>query len=154
MSGYGGRPPGWNDPYGQQGQGGWDSYGQQGQAGLDSYGQYGAYEQQGYEYDYGYGYGPPGVPYGRADNSSAIAALCCNIAATVLCCNVLCFAGIVTAAIAIGKTATEPQTSRKLVLTSWAILGGALLLEIVLVVLVMAVDAGSSNDSSYGTGGV
>lgn len=139
MSGYGGRPPGWEDPYGQYGPpGGYGPYGQPGGSG---------YEQ----YDYRYGYGPPGVPNTPIDNSSAIVALICNIVATVMCCNVFCIGGIVTAAIAMGKTRTEPHSARKLVMWSWVILGIAVVLEIALIVILMFTADGESN-SPYGSG--
>lgn len=126
MSGYGGQPPpGWQDPYGGQGHG---SYGQ------DPYGRPPP------------GYGPPGVPHASVGNGGAIAALICNILAVVMCCNVLAIAGIVTSAIALGKAPGDPRSLRTLTIWSWAILAGAMILEIALIIL--AVAAGWTTDSN------
>lgn len=126
MSGYGGQPPGWDNPYGQQG-GGWDPYGE--------------YAQQ--------GYGPPGVPYTPASQGAAIAALVCNIVAT-LCC-LLGIPGIVTAAIALGKVNTEPESARTLTIWSWVIFAITMVLGITVIIIAFAVGAFSeeSGTSTY-----
>ncbi|SEG92416.1 hypothetical protein SAMN04489712_13349 [Thermomonospora echinospora] len=149
MSGYGDQSSGgWSDPYSYQ-SGGHDPAGQQG---WDPYGQY-AQHQQPTGQMYGYGYGPPGVPQGRVDNSSAIVALVCNSVATLICCNLLCIGGIVTSAIALGRAQTDPHESRSLVKWSWVILGVSLVLQILLIAVLMMAGAFSEDGSGYDSGG-
>jgi heme/copper-type cytochrome/quinol oxidase subunit 2 len=98
VSGYGGQPPGWQDPYGQQPQG----------------------YQGGYQDPYGYG--PQGYPpQPPASNGAAIGALVCNIILTMTCCGFLAVAGIITAAIAMGRAQTDPDSYRNLTRWSWII---------------------------------
>ncbi|MFI0351635.1 hypothetical protein [Actinomadura sp. 9N407] len=135
MSGYGGDPSGWNDPYGQaQGQG-WDTAGQ--------YGQQGAYGQQ------GYGYGPPGVPNtGGQTQGSTIAALVCNSVAVAMCCNVFTIPGIVTSAMAMSRSKTDPRSARTLTIWSWAIFAVALVLQVAFVAVMIVIDVNSPDDYS------
>ncbi|MFI0452345.1 hypothetical protein [Actinomadura sp. 6N118] len=139
MSGYGGQPPGWNDPYGQPqnpyGQGG------AGQSGWDPYGQYG--QPPGGSY----GYGPPGVHGPPASQGSAIGALIANIIVTLFCCGVFGIAGIVTSAMAMSKVHTDPNSARKLITWSWVIFGVSLVVGLIIMVVYVAVlyEAGSSN---------
>ena len=122
MSGYGGQPPGWQDPYGQSG---WDPQGQYA-------------HQQGWQDPYaGYGYGPPGVPQNQASNGSAIAALVCNIALFMLCASLLAIPGIVTAAVAMGRVQTDPQSARRLTAWSWGLFAGVIVLVIALIGLLI-----------------
>ncbi|MBC6460293.1 hypothetical protein [Actinomadura sp. HBU206391] len=132
MSGYGGQPPGWQDPYGQSGyqgggpQGWQDPYGQQGQ-----------------------GYGPPGVPYGSSGNGSTIGALICNILLTVLCCNLLAIPGIVTSTIAINRVQTNPDSARTLTAWSWVLFAANIVIMITFVtvgILLGWFDSDSSSD--------
>ncbi|GAA4487238.1 hypothetical protein GCM10023191_014860 [Actinoallomurus oryzae] len=137
-------PPGqpdWRDAYGQYGQGqnpygqdpyGQDPYGQNPYGAYDPYGQ-GAYGQGAYgQSAYGQGaygpYGPAGVPRG---NGMAIAALVANIVAAFLCCaGLLWIPGVITAAIALNKSDTDPESYRKLSITSWVCFAVNILLAI------------------------
>jgi hypothetical protein len=151
MSGYGGDPSGWNDPYGQgQGQGWNDAGGQYGQPGQQyDYGQPG-YGQQGYGQP-GYGYGPPGVPdTGGHAEGSTIAALVCTSVATAMCCNILAIPGIVTAAMAMSRSKTDPRSARSLTIWSWWILGVAIVLQILLFAVLIIIDANSPDYDSSG----
>jgi hypothetical protein len=145
MSGYGGAPPsGWEDPYG--GSQNWDQGGAYGQ-------QYGytqpGYGQPGYGQP-GYGYGPPGVsPHQSTGNASTIAALVCNAVAVVMCCNIIALPGLITAAIALGRAQTDPESSRRLTIWSWSLFAAAVLLGIILLVVWIAV--GVTSDSEYGS---
>ncbi|MFC5748706.1 hypothetical protein [Actinomadura rugatobispora] len=133
MSGYGGQPPGWNDPYGQ-GQGWNDPNAAQ------------HHQSPGYAY----GYGPPGVPNTAGETSgSTIAALICNCVAVAMCCNLLTIPGIVTAAMAMSRARTDPASSRKLTTWSWGILVVAFLLPVVIFCVLLGVDAanGGLDDS-------
>ncbi|MFG2006511.1 hypothetical protein ACGFNU_45930 [Spirillospora sp. NPDC048911] len=140
MSGYGGQPPGWNDPYGQPqspyGQGG------AGQSGWDPYGQYNQTP--------GYGYGPPGVYGPPASEGSAIGALIANIVVTLFCCGVTGIAGIITAAMGMSKVKTDPGAARKLTTWSWVIFGVSLVLGLVILVIYFAVIASEAGSSSSG----
>jgi hypothetical protein len=146
MSGYGGRPPsGWDDPYGGQQSGDpGGAYGQYGQG--YGYGQQG-YGQQGYGQQ-GYGYGPPGVPYQPANNGSTIAALVCNAVAILLCCNVVAIPGVITAAIALGRTQTDPPSARKLTIWSWSLFGASVAIGIIVLVVYIIIGVAAS-DSDY-----
>lgn len=133
MSGYGGRPPGSDDPYGSGAQG-WDPYGD-------------------YAY-YGYGYGPPGVPQTPTRNGSTIAALVCNCLLTAFCCGLLAIPGIITSGIALGRTQTDPDSARNLTLWSWVIFAINIALMVALVVIAITLgafeeDSGSGFDSGY-----
>jgi hypothetical protein len=150
MSGYGGQPPAWNDPYGQnQGQGqGWrDPYGADTQPGWDPYGQY----PRSPTHDYG----PPGVPPGRGTPGSAIAALVCTSVAVAMCCNVLAIPGIVTSVIAVNRSRTDPASTRNLTAWSWVILGVALAVQIIVILVLIILDVNSAgHDSGYDSGGI
>jgi hypothetical protein len=151
MSGYGGQPPGWNDPYGQQ-QPGWnDPYGtpnRQTQPNWDPYGQYAPQGQN------PYGYGPPGVYGPQASHGAAVGALIANIIATLFCCSILGIAGIVTSAMAMGRTQTNPESARKLTTWSWVIFGVGLVLGIVLIILYVVLVVNSDPDSLDNGSGV
>jgi hypothetical protein len=134
LSGYGGQPPGWQDPYGQPG---WDQGGSS-QGWQDPYGQPGQ------------GYGPPGVPYGSSGSGSAIGALICNILLTVLCCNVLAIPGIVTSAIAVNRVQTDPDSARSLTAWSWVIFAANIVIGITLIVVFYLVGGFDTNSSSSG----
>ncbi|MCD0447676.1 hypothetical protein LO762_00465 [Actinocorallia sp. API 0066] len=90
-----------------------------------------------------YGYGVPGHPnqyggYGppppAPNNGSAVAALICNIVLTVTCCGLFAVPGIITAAIAMSRTTTDPQSAARLTTISWVIFGVAIALGILLVI--------------------
>ncbi|MBD2900246.1 hypothetical protein amrb99_92470 [Actinomadura sp. RB99] len=132
MSGYGGVPPGWHDPYG--------GYGQGGTPGWDDAGAYGSY-------------GPPGVPQAPANNGSAIAALVCNCVVALLCCNIVAIPGIVTGALALGRVQTDPASARRLTIWSWSLFAASLLIGIIIAVVYFAVIL--THDPGYtSTGGV
>ncbi|MGH3387782.1 MAG: hypothetical protein ACRDOO_02780 [Actinomadura sp.] len=141
MSGYGGQPPGWQDPYGQSG---WDPQGQYA-------------HQQGWQDPYaqqGYGYGPPGVPQSQASNGSAIAALICNIVLFMFCASILALPGIVTAAVAMGRVQTDPHSARRLTMWSWALFAVVIVLGIVIIGLLIAFGVftemqGQETDSTF-----
>ncbi|MFC4056323.1 hypothetical protein ACFOY4_42130 [Actinomadura syzygii] len=149
MSGYGGQPPSWEDPYAGQQYGGQHYGGQQyggqqhGGPGYDPYG-----------YGPGYGYGPPGVPYATRSNGSAIAALVCCCVAVVLCCNVLAIPGIITGAIAVGRASTDPESSRRLTIWSWSILAVSFVIAIILFVVFVLIGAASEPDYDSTGGGI
>ncbi|GAA4082449.1 hypothetical protein [Actinomadura miaoliensis] len=164
MSGYGGQPSGWSDPYGQQ-DGGWQNTPQAGwsdpaaQPGWDPNGQYGTPQQPSYGYGTpqqpSYGYGPPGVPgQGHSGNGLAIAALICNVLLVVSCCNVLAIPGIVTSSLAISRSATDPGSARSLTMWSWVVFALALVIAIVVVIIAIIVDAGSSSSTYDSTGNI
>lgn len=135
MSGYGGSPPpGWQDPYGGQGWSG-DPYG------AGPYGQGGPHP--------GYGYGPPGVPTKRASNGSTTAALVCNIAGVLLCCGLLSVPGAITAAIAMSRVETDPESARKLTIWSWVLFGLSIVIGIVLFILYLIFVIASAESDYY-----
>ncbi|MDL4820469.1 hypothetical protein [Actinomadura opuntiae] len=142
MSGYGGRPPGWEDPYG-----GYGGYG--GTPGWDDPGAYGPqgppYGQQGYPY------GPPGVPHARPSNGSTIAALVCNCVVAVLCCNIVAIPGIITGALALGRVNTDPASARRLTIWSWSLFAASILIGIILAVVYFAIIA--TSDPGYTSSG-
>ena len=144
MMGPGGQPPqGWQDPYGGGGSAGWSGDPYAGGYGQGGYGQGG----------YGYGYGPPGVPTAPTSSGSTTAALVCNIIAVMICCGVLSIPGAVTAAIAMGRVHTDPQSARTLTIWSWVLFGISIVAGIViLIVYIIAMVASSQPD--YDTGGV
>ncbi|TYK49691.1 hypothetical protein [Actinomadura decatromicini] len=142
MSGYGGQPP-WEDPYAGHQYGGQHYGGQPGGAGYDPYG-----------YGSGYGYGPPGVPYATRSNGSAIAALVCNCVAVVLCCNIFAIPGIATGAVAVARASTDPDSSRRLAIWSWCLLGASFVVAIIVFVAFMALGAASEPDYDSGGGGI
>ncbi|WP_395110121.1 hypothetical protein [Actinomadura sp. SCN-SB] len=138
MSGYDEQPPAWNDPYGP------DPYGQA-QGWNDPYGpgtqpSWGAYGQPS-------GYGPPGVPRsGGGAPGSTIAALICNALATGMCCNLLAIPGIITAALAMNRSQTDPNSTRTLTTWSWVIFAVALVLQIALFIVIGVLDAVNGSD--------
>ena len=140
MSGYGGTPPGWQDPYGGQ-----SPYGGQGWGDA----QYpGAQPPPGYA---PYAYGPPGVPVRQPSSGSTTACLVCNIAGVLLCCGVLSIPGAIVAAIAMGRVHTDPESARKLTIAGWVLFGLSILCGIVLAIIYVIVIA--SADSGYDSGG-
>lgn len=146
MSGYGGRPPsGWDDPYG--GAQGWDSGGTYGQG----YG-YG-YTQPGYGQP-GYGYGPPGVPYQTQSNGSTIAALVCNAVAILLCCNIVAIPGVVTAAVALGRTQTDPPSARRLTIWSWSLFAASVFIAIIVLIIYIIIGVTASDPDYSSSDGI
>lgn len=125
MSGYGGGPPpGWHDPYGG---------GPYGQAPP------------------GHGYGPPGVPTRSRSSGATVAALVCNIAGVLLCCGVLSIPGAVTAAIAMSRVDTDPESARTLTIWSWVLFGLSVVLGIaIFIIYIVAVVASEPNYDSSG----
>ncbi|MEV4006892.1 DUF4190 domain-containing protein [Actinomadura sp. NPDC049753] len=139
MSGYGGRPPsGWDDPYG--GNQHWDTGG--------AYGQGYGYTQPGYGQP-GYGYGPPGVPHRTTSNGSTIAALVCNAVAIVMCCNIVALPGLITAAVALGRVQTDPESARKLTIWSWSLFAASIVIGVALLIVYIVV--GVMSDPDYGS---
>jgi hypothetical protein len=139
--------PDWRDPHGQYGQGqnpyGQDPYGQN-PYGQGQYGQ-GPYPQDPYGYSYG-GYGPGGVPP-RAGNGMAIAALVANIVSAVLCCAGLAWIpGVITAAVALNRVNTDPESARRLSIVSWVCFAADIVLAVVGVILlgVLGGDSGTT----------
>ncbi|MWA06773.1 hypothetical protein F8568_041815 [Actinomadura sp. LD22] len=130
MSGYGGVPPGWHDPYG--------GYGNGGTPGWDDAGVYGPQAHP---------YGPPGVPYAPANNGSAIAALVCNCVLALLCCNIIAIPGIVTGALAVGRVRTDPASARRLTIWSWSLFAASVVISIILAVVYIALAV--THDSDY-----
>jgi hypothetical protein len=139
--------PDWRDAYGQYGQGQnpyghQDPYGQgaygQGGYGQDSYGQ-GAYGQDPYGHDpyaqYSYGAYGPGVPPQPGSNGMAVAALVANIVSAFLCCaGIMWIPGIITAAIAMGRAGTDPDSARKLSIAAWICFAVNILLAVAAIV--------------------
>jgi hypothetical protein len=136
VSGYGGVPPGWHDPYGGYGYGG-----------TQGWGDAGGYGPQGDPY------GPPGVPREPASNGSAIAALVCNCVVAVLCCNIVAIPGIVTGALAVGRVRTDPASARRLTIWSWSLFAASLLIGLIVAVVYFALIV-TSDSGSTSTGGV
>jgi hypothetical protein len=130
--------PDWRDAYGQYGQG-QNPYGQQPPHGHDPYAQdpygQGQYAQDPYGQYNQYGaYGPGAVPR-TGNNGMAVAALVANIVSAVLCCaGVLWIPGIITAAIAMGRVNTDPDSARKLSIASWICFGVNIVLAVAVIV--------------------
>ncbi|MEV5826989.1 hypothetical protein AB0L25_15545 [Spirillospora sp. NPDC052242] len=61
--------------------------------------------------------------------------------AVVLCCNVLAVPGIITAALAIGRSSSHPDSARRLTTWSWSILVLAFLLPVAVVAALLGLDA-------------
>jgi hypothetical protein len=137
LSGYGGQPSGWQDPYGQSG---WDPQGYYAQQGWQD-----PYAQQ------GYGYGPPGLPQQPASNGSAIAALVCNIVLFVACASIFAIPGIVTAALAMGRVQTNPESARRLTVWSWVLFGVVIVIGIALIGVLIAIGIFAEQESSTDT---
>ncbi|MEU9022989.1 hypothetical protein [Actinomadura sp. NPDC048394] len=133
MSGYGGVPPGWHDPYGGYG----------GTPGWDDGGAYGPQ---------GHPYGPPGVPHAPANNGSAIAALVCNCVVALMCCNIVAIPGIVTGALALGRVQTDPASARRLTIWSWSLFAASLLIGIIIAVVYFAIILTHDPDYSSSSG--
>jgi hypothetical protein len=87
------------------------------------------------------------VPYAPASHGSAIAALVCNCVATVLCCNIVAIPGIITGALALGRSGTDPASARKLTIWSWSLFAASILVAVILVI-VLLVAAGDPDPSS------
>ncbi|WP_433466769.1 hypothetical protein [Spirillospora sp. CA-128828] len=156
MSGYGGRPPsGWDDPYG--GSQGWDSGGTYGQGQGYGYSQPGygqpGYGQPGYGQP-GYGYGPPGVPYGAPSNGSTIAALVCNAVAILLCCNIVAIPGVITAAVALGRTQTDPPSARRLTIWSWSLFAASVFIAIIVLIIYIIIGVTASDPDYSSSDGI
>ncbi|MFA1543427.1 hypothetical protein [Actinomadura monticuli] len=139
MSGYGGTPPGWQDPYGGQ-----NPYGGQGWSGTP----YSGGQPPGYPY----GYGPPGVPVRPTSNASTTACLVCNIASVLLCCGILGIPGAIVSAIAMGRVQSDPESARKLTIAGWVLFGLSILCGIVIgiIYIIVLVNADSGYDSGSG----
>ncbi|MGI8330166.1 hypothetical protein ACRYCC_09375 [Actinomadura scrupuli] len=129
MSGYGGPPSGWRDPY--------DPYGSH-----DPYGP--PQPPQGWQDPYGYG--PPGVPSTGASNGSALGALIANIVLSMTCCGLLAIPGVVMSAIAMGRVNSDPESARSLTLWSWVIFVINIVIVVVAVIVYVALYARSGTD--------
>ncbi|WP_188194343.1 hypothetical protein [Nonomuraea sp. SYSU D8015] len=79
---------------------------------------------------YGYGYPPPPPPRRDGPSANAIVSLVLNLLGLVSCCNVLGLPGAILAGLAIGRSNTEPQTARSMVMWSWVLFGLGFVLEI------------------------
>ncbi|MFA1548790.1 hypothetical protein [Actinomadura chokoriensis] len=134
MSGYGGTPPGWQDPYGGQG---WSQTPYSG-----------AQPPPGYPY----AYGPPGVPVRPTSNASTTACLVCNIASVLLCCGVLAVPGAIVSAIAMGRVHNDPESARKLTIAGWILFGLSVVCGIVIAVIyfIFLLNADSGYESGTG----
>ncbi|MEU5994596.1 hypothetical protein ABZ806_36955 [Spirillospora sp. NPDC047418] len=133
MSGYGGNPPGWQDPYGSQQ--GW-----------------GGSPYPGAPQPPGYAYGPPGVPVRQASSGATTACLVCNIASVLLCCGILGIPGAIVSALAMGRVHTDPESARKLTIAGWILFALSIISGIVLAVIyvVVMLQADSGYDSGSG----
>jgi hypothetical protein len=141
VSGYGGNPPGWQDPYGsQQGWGG------------SPYPGAPQPQPQPQPLGYGYGYGPPGVPVRQRSSGSTTACLVCNIASVLLCCGILGIPGAIVSALAMGRVHTDPESARKLTIAGWILFALSIISGIVLAVIyvVVMLQADSGYDSGSG----
>ncbi|WP_067491925.1 hypothetical protein [Actinomadura hibisca] len=130
-----GRPQGWNDPYSDPTPGWGDPYGAQPPP---------ATGPPGYGYGYGYGQGPVQPP---ASNGSTIAALIVSCVATTMCCNVLAIPAIITAAIAMSRTTSDPASARRLTWWSWGILGVTVVVWLAFIVIVGVLDDDSPSST-------
>lgn len=157
MSGYGGQQ-GWQDPY-QQGwsgnpYGGSSPYGDPGYGSGSPYSG-SAYGEQAWQDPYampGGGFGPPRPP---ASQGSAIGALVCNIIATFLCCFLLGIPGIVTSAIAMSRTQTDPDSARSLTKWGWGLFIAQAVIGLIVAVIYLVVylsGSGLESDPGYGSG--
>ncbi|GLW63887.1 hypothetical protein Arub01_21310 [Actinomadura rubrobrunea] len=137
MSGIGGQPSGWSDPYGRPGTppAGWSD--PAAPSSWDPYGQYTAPQQ----------YGLPGVPGAQRGNGLAIAALICNVLLVTTCCNVLAIPGIITSSLAISRGNSDPESARTLTVWSWVLCVLALVIAIAVIIIALVVDASSSSSS-------
>jgi hypothetical protein len=139
LSGYGGQPPGWQDPYGRPGQ---DPQG--------------AHTPQGWQDPYshpGHGYGPPGVPSASGPSGSTIAALICNLVSILVCCNLLAIPGVITSAIAMSRSTTDPGSARTLTRWSWGLFIGSIVITVLLAAVYVILMVTLGNDvSATGTG--
>ena len=82
---------------------------------------------------YGYGQPPDEGPKGQA-----IGALITNIVVTLLCCLPLGIAGIVVSAMAMSRSAEQPESARKLVKWGWGLAIASVVLGIVIIVIYVA----------------
>jgi hypothetical protein len=130
-------------------------YAQDPAAWQDPYGSY-AYDQAGYQVappgygTPGIGYGPPGFGRPQPRTGPAIAALICNVLASITCYGFLAVPGIVTAAIAIGKAQTNPAAARKLTIWSWCIFAAGIVIGLLLVAGIFAYGISSDSGSFDG----
>jgi hypothetical protein len=153
----------WRDAYGQYGQ---DPYSQQygpepqdtpppGYApdpyaqnpyGQDPYAQY-AYGQDPYAQYNQAAYAP--VPTSTSKPGVTVAALVANIASAVLCCGVgvAWIPGIILAAMALGRSNTDPDAARKLTIGAWICLAVDIVLTIVAFFLLGLLGETSSSTS-------
>ncbi|MCW2884675.1 MAG: hypothetical protein JWL58_1537 [Streptosporangiaceae bacterium] len=134
MSGYGGQPSGWRDPYDP-----YDPYGQPQPGWQDPYDPQAGWQQPP-GYGAGYGYGPPGVPPSGTTNGSAIGALICNIVAlfgVFFCClgAVASLPGAILGGMALGRTQSNPESARQLALWSWICFGLSIVLSVGMILL-------------------
>jgi hypothetical protein len=132
VSGYGGNPPGWNDPYGGQG---WSGSPYPGSPAPPP----------------GYAYGPPGVPVRPTSNASTTACLVCNIASVLLCCGILGIPGAIVSAIAMGRVHNDPESARKLTIAGWVLFAlsivSGIAIAIIYIIVVVNADSGYSSTS-------
>jgi hypothetical protein len=146
----------WQDPQGQSGREGQDPYGQNPYA-HDPYWQHthpqdpyarGPYAQDPYaRYSYG-GYGPPGdVPPGNI--GLAVAALVANIISAILCCaGVGWIPGVITAAVALSRIRTDPESGRRLAIVSWVCFAADVVLAVAGFVLIGLLSGGHDSTST------
>jgi hypothetical protein len=92
----------------------------------------------------GYGAIPDHAGTGRATSGPTIAALVCSLIALVMCCNLLAVPAIVTSAMAIGRSGTDPASAQRLTTWSWGVLVLAFLLPITAFLVLLGVDAGNA----------
>jgi cytochrome c biogenesis protein CcdA len=90
---------------------------------------------------HGQGYGPPPRPSGQGPQASAIIALVLNLLAVVSCCNLLAIPGSILAGLAMGRSGTEPDKARGLLVWSWVLFGAGFVLTIGLFVFLGLIGA-------------
>ncbi|MCF6472123.1 DUF4190 domain-containing protein [Nonomuraea sp. MG754425] len=77
-----------------------------------------------------YGYGRPPPPRNSGPSANAIVSLVLNLLAVVGCCNILAIPGAILAGLAIGRSGTEPEKARTMVIWSWVLFGVGFVLTI------------------------
>jgi hypothetical protein len=79
---------------------------------------------------YGYGYDRPPPPRSGGPSANAIVSLVLNLMGLVSCCNILGLPGAILAGLAIGRSQTQPESARTMVMWSWVLFGLGFVLEI------------------------
>lgn len=140
--------PGYGQPQYGQPQSGQPQYGQPGygqpQYGQPQYGQP-QYGQPGYGAPAGYGYPDPGTAWAMSQEAQSaktmsLVALIVSAVVAVLFC-LVGLPSVILSAIALSKAQTEPATARKLVVWSWSVMAGIVVLGILsLIGLAVATD--------------